>query len=333
MKPYDVATLLLPSKKNPVKENGVAYAPSNIALAKYWGKRNTTLNLPLTSSLSISLGNKGTSTTVSISPIERDMFFLNTKEITEHNNFFQRLSQYLNIFRPHPHFYFKIETINTIPIAAGLASSASGFAALTLALNDFFGWELENKALSILARLGSGSAARSLWNGFVQWNAGTSDDGMDSFAEKLPYTWPELRVGLLIVSSSEKSLSSREAMQRCQETSPFYQMWPAHVAHTIDSLQQALIQKDLRVLGLAAEQNALAMHSTMHTSNPAFSYWQADTLSAMQKVWLLRQKEVPLYFTEDAGPNLKLLFTEETTAQVLDQFPTVEIIKPFEYSA
>lgn len=330
MKPRDIAALLLPStKKNPAKEKGIAYAPSNIALAKYWGKRNTVLNLPVTSSMSISLGNKGTSTTVSISPLERDMFFLNTKEIIEQNNFSQRLSHYLDIFRPHPHFYFKIETINTIPIAAGLASSASGFAALILALNDFFEWELDNKALSILARLGSGSAARSLWNGFVLWNAGTSEEGMDSFAEPLPYTWPKLRVGLLIVSSVEKPLSSREAMQRCQETSPFYKMWPTHVAHTIDSLKQALTQKDIHLLGLSAEQNALAMHSTMFTSHPAFSYWQTDTLTAMQKVWSLRQQKAPLYFTEDAGPNLKLLFTEEITSQVRDEFPSVEIIRPF----
>ena len=103
---------------------------------------------------------------------------------------------------------------NTIPTAAGFASSASGFAAVALALDHFFGWRLNRRALSILARLGSGSAARSVYDGFVEWQAGRQDDGMDSYAERLEAEWPDLRVGLLVICADEKAASSRAAPRR-----------------------------------------------------------------------------------------------------------------------
>ena len=330
MNPNHVIEKILASRKIiPAKEKGEAYAPSNIALAKYWGKRDTQLNLPVTSSLSISLHDKGSFTTVSASSVNQDILFLNSRKVPADKNFAQRLSCYLDLFRPTKDFYFTIETTNTIPVAAGLASSASGFAALILALNDFFAWQLDDQSLSQLARLGSGSAARSLWQGFVEWHAGKAIDGSDCFAEKLPYTWPTLRIGLLIVSDLEKKISSREAMKICQQTSPFYDVWPTHVAQTIETLHKAIQQQDINLLGQTAEQNALAMHATMLTSNPPFCYWQTETLTTMQKIWSLRERKVPVYFTEDAGPNLKLLFNEEILNLVREEFPLIDIVEPF----
>lgn len=158
----------------------MAFAPANIALCKYWGKRDTTLNLPLTSSLSISLGKKGATCTVQLSDQLQDICILNGKTLAVDSKFSTRITQFLDLFRPCEKMFFHVNSQMNIPLAAGLASSACGFASLVLALNDFFGWKLSQQELSILARLGSGSACRSLVQGFVEWQAGLRADGMDS---------------------------------------------------------------------------------------------------------------------------------------------------------
>ena len=225
-----ITQLLQACNKTPIKPSATVYAPANIALVKYWGKRDNELNLPVTSSLSISLADKGTSTTLSVAHQAADEVFLNGEKLTAVSPFVTRLLSFLDLFRPRKDFYFRIETISTVPIAAGLASSASGFAALVLALNDWLGWALDLQSLSLLARMGSGSAARSLWHGFVMWQGGERDDGMDSFAYSLSYQWPSLRLGLLIHSTAEKHMSSRDGMIQTVQTSPLYTAWPAVVA-------------------------------------------------------------------------------------------------------
>src|SRR3990167_3164180 len=175
-----------------------AYAPSNIALVKYWGKRNTELNLPVTSSLSISLAHRGVTTSLKLNEEKSDTLIINGKHESLDSSFGKRLIAFLDLFRPKNKSFYVI-TQSNLPIAAGLASFAAGFAALTLALNLLFNWHLSDQELSIIARLGSGSAERSLWNGFVEWHKGTKENGSDSFAEPLDITWPELRIGLLIL--------------------------------------------------------------------------------------------------------------------------------------
>lgn len=303
-----------------------AYAPTNIALVKYWGKRNQELNLPLTSSLSISLADKGAQTTLSVSSIKQDVFILNGKIVPTTSSFHQRLSCYLDLFRAE-NLYFEVNIISTVPIAAGLASSACGFAAMTLALNKFFSWQLPLQQLSILARLGSGSASRSFWSGFVEWHAGTRDDGMDSYAEPIEEKWPELCLGLMMVSEQEKSIGSREAMQRTVETSELYQAWPQKVAHDLINLKKAVQTKDFELLGKTAESNALAMHATMLSAWPPVSYCFPETIHAMRRVWQARADGLSVYFTQDAGPNLKLLFLD--TEKIKQYFPEIEIIKPY----
>src|SRR5262249_6954058 len=152
--------------------------------------------LPITSSLSISLGDKGASTELREISAAQDQITLNQQMIQLETSFGRRLTKFLDLFRPTPDVHYHVDTMMNIPVAAGLASSACGFAAVILALNELYKWNLDLQTLSILARLGSGSATRSLWQGFVKWQAGSSDDGMDSYGTVLAPQWPELRIGL-----------------------------------------------------------------------------------------------------------------------------------------
>ncbi|MFI4955314.1 MAG: diphosphomevalonate decarboxylase [Gammaproteobacteria bacterium] len=323
-----VASILAGEIPTPIS-HAIATEPANIALAKYWGKRNEELNLPITGSLSISLGKYGATTEIA-QHSAGDLFLLNGNSIEPNSEFSTRLKLFLDLFRPYPEFYFTVKTQSKIPIAAGVASSAAGFAALTRALNVFFGWNLTDSMLSILARLGSGSACRSLWHGFVEWQPGTQEDGMDSFAKPIPSEWRDLRIGLLLFNIEKKAISSRKAMQQTVLSSPFYREWPQHVAKSIQALHQAISQQDFILLGKTAESNALAMHATMLTADPTICYWQPETVTGMQKVWHARNNGLPLYFTQDAGPNLKLLFLQEHSHVVKDIFPEVTIIDPWD---
>jgi len=313
------------SRYTPSNKAVTAYAPTNIALVKYWGKRNQELNLPMTSSLSVSLTDKGATTTLSVSAIAQDVFVLNGKPVPTTSVFYQRLLCYLDLFRPFKTFYFNVDIVSTVPIAAGLASSACGFAAMALALDKFFSWQLSSQQLSMLARLGSGSACRSIWPGFVEWHAGEREDGMDSYAEPLSVQWPELCIGLMIVSDKEKTIGSREAMQRTIETSELYKSWPQKVAHDLVILKKAIQEKDFDLLGKTAESNALAMHATMLSAWPPVSYYLPETISAMHRVWQARAEGVPVYFTQDAGPNLKLLFVDKDRAR--RYFPEIAVMQ------
>lgn len=315
---------------HPVNEKGLAFAPTNIALSKYWGKRNIELNLPMTSSLSIALPDKGALTTISLRDAADDLMILDGKTLSPDSNFVKRTVAYLNLFRPADNWRLKIEIAMNIPVAAGLASSACGFASLVAALNDLFGWRLPQQSLSILARLGSGSASRSLWKGFVEWHVGVLPDGMDSFAEPLPFEWPELHIGILSLSTKEKSISSREAMQRTVDSSILYGNWPKKVLQDLIIIKQAIYKRNFDLLGGAAESNALAMHGTMLSAWPPICYFLPETIAAMHYIWQLRKDGLDLYFTEDAGPNLKLIFLEKDKEQVKALFPELEIIQLFD---
>lgn len=308
-------------------EGGFAWAPSNVALCKYWGKRDTELNLPQTSSLSISLGNKGAATKITHVP-DADEVILNEKPVSLESKFVKRLQNYLNLFRPKD-VYYRVEINSTVPIAAGMASSACGFASIIQALNNLYAWRLPKKDLSILARLGSGSACRSLWEGFVEWQCGTDPDGMDSFAKPLPFFWSELRIGALIVSTKEKPMPSTEAMQHTVATSPLYENWPRQVAMDLDFIKHAIAAKDFSLFGSVSEGNALAMHLLMLNATPSVSYALPETLDIMQQISELRRAGTEVYFTQDAGPNLQLMFLAKDTAAVQSAFPNLEIITPF----
>jgi diphosphomevalonate decarboxylase len=328
VKKSDVVHFILKERLQNLPQNSsvTAFAPTNIALCKYWGKRDPELNLPMTSSLSISLGNKGATTELSISQQVQDNIILNGETIALSSNFGKRLIAFLDLFRTQLLFHFQITIQMNIPVAAGLASSACGFASLVLALNKLFDWQLTASHLSILARLGSGSACRSIWPGFVEWNKGDDIDGMDSHGHLISETWPELCIGLLLVNKKEKKISSREAMQRTMDTSLFYSLWPQKVNQDLITIKKSIQEKDFLSLGKTAESNALTMHAMMLSAWPPINYCLPETVLAMQKIWELRQQGLALYFTQDAGPNLKLLFLSTDMEGIKFHFPMTETI-------
>lgn len=323
--PKEIIQFILPSDYQATQETAQAFAPANIALIKYWGKRDKILNLPNTSSLSLSLGNKGTTTHIRQSA-KHDVISLNQQNVKPESHFYQRLVNYLSYFRPHPTFYFHVETQNTIPLAAGVASSSSGFAALVKALDSYFDWQLPLHQLSVLARLGSGSACRSLWDGFVLWHKGEEEDGLDSFAEPMAVAWPELCVGLLMVDQSPKKYGSREAMNHTVETSPLYAYWPCVVEKDLESIVNAIQIRNFSAFGQILEGNACAMHATLLASRPAIIYYQAQTLALIEKIQYLRKQGLLIFFSQDAGPNLKLFFLKSDLSKVQENFPTLEMV-------
>ena len=311
-----------------LKEEGSAFAPANIALCKYWGKRDAELNLPVNSSLSVSLGRLGTHT--SIKAAEEDRVHFNGQTLSAEHPFAVRIMDFLQPFRSFfGELYLEIHTENSIPTAAGLASSASGFAALVLAMDDLAGWRLDRKALSMLARLGSGSAARSVYEGFVQWHAGTRADGSDSFAERLAVEWPEFRIGILEVSGNPKPVGSREGMKRTVETSVLYNSWPQQAEADLADIRAAIHSKDFTRLGETAERNALAMHATMQAAWPPLIYLMPETVERIHQVHRARADGLEIYLTMDAGPNIKLLFTEESERAVINHFTGLKVVQPF----
>ncbi len=326
---YQFVEKILAGAQNRGKEEGSAFAPSNIALCKYWGKRDARLNLPVNSSLSVSLGTLGTRTRIRVCN-GNDHIYLNGDLQAADSRFAKRVSTFLDLFRPSfGKAFFEVRTENNIPTAAGLASSASGFAALVMALDDWAGWGLDKRNLSMLARLGSGSASRSVYDGFVQWHAGTRADGADSFAERIDTVWPELRIGVLELSSAEKPVGSRDGMKRTVETSELYQSWPVQANADIDMIHRAIEVQDFPVLGQTSERNALSMHATMLSAWPPLIYLQPATIEQIHKVQRVRTEGLEVYLTIDAGPNIKLLFLEENEPAVASVFPQLKIIRPF----
>jgi diphosphomevalonate decarboxylase len=325
----DVVSCLLSDEKRyfPRRKQGVGFAPTNIALCKYWGKRDVALNLPTASSLSIALPDRGARTTLSLSTEKQDVVILNGKRLPDDHAFVIRLVHYLDLFQMPRTWYLTIDTVTNIPVAAGFASSAAGFAALVLGLNELFDWQCSLRELSILARLGSGSAARSFWPGFVEWHRGCQADGMDSYAEPLLDHFPGLHIGLLICNANQKPLSSTEAMQQTMQRNALYQYWPDRAAKDLTTLKLAIQQRDFDLFGATAESNALMMHALMLTSSPPICYILPETLAVMHRVWALRREGVPVYFTEDAGPNLKLLFLEADLPQAREAFPRMDVLK------
>ncbi len=322
---------ILGDAKTNLKARGMAFAPSNIALCKYWGKRDAALNLPINSSLSISLGTLGTRTEIRVGDGAGGTpeVHLNGEPETRESPFAQRIAEFIRLFPMLEGLALAVHTENNIPTAAGLASSASGFAALVLALDDLAGWGLDRKQLSMLARLGSGSASRSVFNGFVQWHAGSNPDGTDSFAEQLDAEWPEFRIGILELSSAPKPVGSRDGMNRTVATSELYNSWPSQAAADLETLRAAIGAQAFSMLGKAAEHNALSMHATMMAAWPPLLYLQPETIEQIHKVQRVRAEGLEVYLTIDAGPNIKLLFLAENETAVSDAFSGLQIIEPF----
>jgi diphosphomevalonate decarboxylase len=275
-----------------------AVAHPNIALVKYWGKRDAALNLPAVPSLSLTLDGYVTRTTVG--PADADEVWLNGARTDD-----AKVRKVLDLVAPgRPPL--KVVTTNDFPTGAGLASSASGFAALVVAADAALGARHAPEALSVLARRGSGSACRSIWGGLVAWRAGERPDGLDSHGEPLAADW-DLRLLVAVVSDAKKAVGSTEGMERSRATSPLYGAWVANGPRDLAEAEAAVRSRDLPALGAVMERSTFAMHGTMTSSTPPLLYWQPATVALLHEVFALRARGVPCWATMDAGPQVKVL--------------------------
>jgi len=306
-----------------------AKANSNIALIKYWGKRNEPLILPTNNSLSVTLDGLYTETTVEFKEeLTEDVFTLNDRAITGIP--YDRVTQFLNLFRDYSgkaNLYAQVDSTNHVPTAAGFASSASGFAALAAATAKALNLKLSNEELSKFTRQGSGSACRSVYGGFVEWEMGEKDDGSDSFAVQVaPQEHWDLRVAAVVLTAQEKDVSSRDGMKLTVDTSLFYDGWLAGIPHDLREIKKGIARRDFEKVGAIAEANCLKMHATTLGANPPFTYWQDSTMAVMQTVRQLRADNTLAYFTIDAGPNVKVLYLPEDEEKVLNTIRQVDSV-------
>ncbi|WP_337019561.1 diphosphomevalonate decarboxylase [Oceanobacillus massiliensis] len=306
-----------------------AKAHTNIALIKYWGKRDESLILPTNSSLSLTLDGFYTTTTVDFREgLMQDRFLLDDQPVE--GDAYHRVTQFLNLIRRlagREELYANVRSINAVPTAAGLASSASGFAALAAAGTKAIGLELNDQELSRLTRQGSGSASRSIYGGFSEWQMGSKVDGSDSFAVPIASAehW-DVRVAAVVLSSRVKKVSSRAGMKRTVDTSPFYPGWIDGISKDLREIKAAIHTKDFEKTGQIAEANCLKMHATTLAANPPFTYWNDLTMRVMQTVQEMRANGIPVYFTIDAGPNVKVLYLpehEKSVEKTLREIPGV----------
>lgn len=330
----DYINKIIPNPSEKIKDNSLEFfAPSNIALVKYWGKRDDLLFLPESSSISLSLGDKGAKTKVKIIESSDHIIICNGNRVYNQSRFARPIIEFLSLFDGNlkKKYSFQVETKLNIKHSSGLASSACGFAALTLCLNDLFCWELSTRDLSLIARLGSGSACRSLFSGFVQWNKGEDSSGLDSYSEPLNVLWPELRWGILSESDlGIKVHSSRKAMQICRKTSPLYKYWPNIAKEHFIHMKQSLLKKDFSQIGQIMEQSCEVMHALIQSSSPSIFFRKNQSLSFIEKVLELRSQGIELYYTQDAGHHIKVLFLQRDE-QIIKSFfgNIVEVIQPF----
>lgn len=282
---------------------GIARANTNIALIKYWGKRDKNLFLPMTSSLSLTLDAFYTDTKVIFdSALQQDEFYLNHSQQDA-----TAITRFLNLFRQHMDkpYYARVDSLNFVPTAAGLASSASAFAALAGAVNQASQLHFDAQTLSTFARQGSGSATRSIYGGFVEWDKGTNTH--DSIAKPIDDANWDIGMIIIAVNTKEKHISSRIGMENTVQTSPFYPAWVKSSEQDLIRIKQAIYEKDFQTVGEIAEWNSMKMHGTMLGANPPFSYFAPESILAHQQVYHLRQLGFQVYMTMDAGPNVKLL--------------------------
>jgi len=315
-------------------------ANANIALVKYWGKRNKELMLPQTGSVSMTTEALQAHTTVEFDPkYTEDILIVGGKEYRKGDEEYDDyVSLFLNVVRKMTGNQTKCKIVsnNNFPTAAGLASSAAGFAALAAAVNAALEMGLDGRQLTMLARRGSGSATRSIQGGFVEWHRGEAEDGSDCFAEQIfpPEHWPEFRMVIAVTSKKDKKVKSRAGMAKSVENSPFYESWRELVPKHIDMVKKALADRDFKTLGETAELNALAMHAVAIATNPPIVYWNAGTMDIVHAVMDWRDEGLECYSTIDGGPQVKILCLEKDANDIanrLKQFGNIEdviITKP-----
>ena len=302
---------------------GVAVAHPNVALVKYWGKRAAAGNLPATGSLSLVLGGLATETTVQFDPgLPQDRVLLDGREDAATT---ARVTACLDLLRREAGVSAGaiVESRNDFPTGAGLASSASGFAALVTAAAGALGLDLPPQRLAEIARQGSGSAPRSLLGGIVLLRNRDASTVCEQIAA--PADWP-LQIVVAVTTTEQKAISSRLGMAQSEQTSPYYDAWVRTHAHDLDAGLAAVRARDFSALAEIAEHNCLKMHAVMMTTQPPLLYWTPATLACLHEIRDLRRGGLPVFFTVDAGPQVKavcLPAAADTVAAALAGMPGV----------
>ncbi|MGO2267755.1 MAG: diphosphomevalonate decarboxylase [Vagococcus salmoninarum] len=298
-----------------MKNSATAKAHTNIALIKYWGKKDETLFLPMNSSLSLTLDAFYTTTTVSLADQrETDSFILNNQQQTPAETV--KIAKFLDLFRREADIKTPIQVIseNHVPTAAGLASSASAFAALGAAMNSLTGLDMPPSQLSTYVRQGSGSATRSVFGGFVEWQMGTNS--LDSLAVPVDDASWDIGMITVAVNTHKKAISSRQGMKLTVDTSPFYPAWVESAGIDLSNIKEAIHKQDFQLLGEITESSGMKMHGTMLGAQPPFTYWEPLTVQVLTKVQEIRRQGWSCYFTMDAGPNVKILCRYSETLKI-----------------
>ncbi|HEX4460407.1 MAG TPA: diphosphomevalonate decarboxylase [Polyangia bacterium] len=287
----------------------IARANTNIALVKYWGKRDGALNLPAVGSLSLTLEGLSTRTSVAFDltgSATSDSLILNGEPADARA--VGRVAKLLDIVRARAGIstHARVESANDFPTAAGLASSASAFAALALAATRAAGLSLDDRELSVLARRGSGSAARSIFGGFAEMARGQRADGEDAFATPIASDW-DVRLVIAATVTGPKSTLSTDGMRHTAETSPYYDAWVRMSEGDLKTARDAIARRDLEALGNVTEASCLSMHASAMAARPAVVYFHGATIEGWRIIQELRKSGVPAWFTCDAGPHVKAL--------------------------
>lgn len=299
-----------------------AIAPANIAFLKYWGKRDAVSRLPANSSFSMNLTNATTITTVEFSDAyTEDRVEFDGETVSTHE--MKRVINHVNLIRKRAGAtgHARIVTKNSFPKGTGIASSASGFAALTVATAGALGMTLSERELTILSRRGSGSACRSIPDGFVVWEKGTSAE--TSFAHSIaPPTFWDLRDVLCIVDTSMKKVSTSEGHERV-ESSPLWEQRQYDMKALTHAMIDAFRSKDFARFGQLVEDECRSMHAVMQTQTPPLMYWNDVTVALMKSISKWREEGLPVYYTIDAGPNVHVLCESRYEQQVVDKIKAI----------
>lgn len=305
-------------------------APVNIATLKYWGKRDANLNLPTNSSISVTLAQEDLRTLTSAATAEsftEDKLWLNGNEESLSNKRTQDCLQDLRSLRRKledknpslPKFsQWKLHIVseNNFPTAAGLASSAAGFAALVVAIAKLFNLPNDMSELSKIARKGSGSACRSLFGGYVAWEMGELQDGSDSKAvEVLPMEqWPQMKAAILVVSDVKKDTSSTQGMQLTVKTSDlFKERIETVVPNRFIEMKKAIVDHDFASFADLTMKDSNSFHATCLDSYPPIFYINDTSKKIIRLVHNINAffNETIVAYTFDAGPNAVLYYLEE----------------------
>jgi diphosphomevalonate decarboxylase len=307
------------------ERNATAIANPNIAFIKYWGNRDDALRLPVNGSISMNLDGLHAKTTVGFDPkLDSDQFVFNGTPTR--GPALERVSRFLNIVREMAgeHVHARVESENNFPTGAGIASSAAAFAALALASSTAIGLDLPEPDLSRLARRGSGSASRSVPEGFVEWAPGEAEVDSYAFSIAPPNHW-DLIDCIAVLQTGHKPVGSTQG-HAVADTSPLQSGRVAQAPQRLDACRTALLQRDFSAFAQVVELDSNMMHAVMMTSTPPLFYWEPASLDLIKALPTWREEGWEVCYTLDAGPNVHVICAAGIADRVkarLEAFPGV----------